>query len=158
MQEMWVLSLGQEDPLGGGHVNLFQYACLENPTDKEPSWAKVHGVAKSLTRLSNKTTTKIWWANCKLEKRMELGEQTSSRLRVFHFLILYHICLVAQSCPTLCDLLTVAHQVPLSMGFFRQKYKSGCHFLLQGIFPTERLNPHILGLLHCRWILHLQLF
>ena len=27
----------------------------------------------------------------------------------------------------------------------------GCHFLLQGIFPTEGLNP---GLLHCRWILY----
>ena len=27
----------------------------------------------------------------------------------------------------------------------------GCHALLQGIFPPQRLNPH---LLHCRWILH----
>ena len=27
----------------------------------------------------------------------------------------------------------------------------GCHFLLQGIFPTQELN---LGLLHCRQILH----
>ena len=24
----------------------------------------------------------------------------------------------------------------------------GCHFLLQGIFPTQRLNPHLLCLLH----------
>ena len=27
----------------------------------------------------------------------------------------------------------------------------GCHFLLQGIFPTQELNP---GLLHCRQILY----
>ena len=27
----------------------------------------------------------------------------------------------------------------------------GCHFLLQGIFPTQGLNLH---LLHCRWILY----
>ena len=27
----------------------------------------------------------------------------------------------------------------------------GCHFLLQGIFPTQELNP---GLLHCRKILY----
>ena len=27
----------------------------------------------------------------------------------------------------------------------------GCHVLLQGIFPTQVLNP---GLLHCRWILY----
>ena len=27
----------------------------------------------------------------------------------------------------------------------------GCHFLLQGIFPTQGFNP---GLPHCRWILY----
>ena len=47
---------------------------------------------------------------------------------------------------------TAAHPAPLSMGFSRQEHWSGfCHFLLQGIFPTQRSNP---GLLHCRQILH----
>ena len=45
---------------------------------------------------------------------------------------------------------TVAHQVPLSMGFSRQEYWSGLLFLLQRIFLTQGFNP---GLLHCRWIL-----
>ena len=27
------------------------------------------------------------------------------------------------------------------MGFPRQEYWSGCHFLLQGIFPTQGSNP-----------------
>ena len=40
---------------------------------------------------------------------------------------------------------TAAHQAPLSMGFSRQEYWSGLHFLLQGVFPTQGLN---LGLLH----------
>ena len=44
---------------------------------------------------------------------------------------------------------TVVHQAPLSMGFPRQEHWSGCHFLLQGIFPTQGLNLH---LLHCWWI------
>ena len=35
---------------------------------------------------------------------------------------------------------TVAHQAPLSMGFSRQEYWSGLHFLLQGIFPTQGLT------------------
>ena len=39
---------------------------------------------------------------------------------------------------------TVAHQAPLSMGFPRQEYWSGLHFLLQGIFPTRGSNPHLL--------------
>ena len=59
---------------------------------------------------------------------------------------------------------TIAHQAPLSMEFSRQEYWSsimcmekkkkntgvGCHFLLQGIFPTQGLNPGLLHLLHCR--------
>ena len=33
---------------------------------------------------------------------------------------------------------TVAHQAPLSMGFFRQEPTGvGCHALLQGIFLTQ---------------------
>ena len=36
-----------------------------------------------------------------------------------------------------CD--PVARQAPLSMG---------CYFLLQGIFLTQRVNPHLLHLLH----------
>ena len=36
---------------------------------------------------------------------------------------------------------TVARQAPLSMGFSRQEHWSGCHVLLQGIFPTQGWNP-----------------
>ena len=43
---------------------------------------------------------------------------------------------------------TVAYQAPLSMGFSRQEYWNGLPFLLQGIFPTQGLNPHLLCLLH----------
>ena len=36
---------------------------------------------------------------------------------------------------------TVARQAPLAMGFPRQEYTgAGGHFLLQGIFPTQRLT------------------
>ena len=38
-----------------------------------------------------------------------------------------------------------------SWGFSRQEYWSGCHALLQRIFPTQGSN---LGLLHCRQILY----
>ena len=36
---------------------------------------------------------------------------------------------------------TVAHQAPRFMGFSRQGYQGGCHFLLQGVFPTQGSNP-----------------
>ena len=32
--------------------------------------------------------------------------------------------------------------------------RAGCYFLLQGTFPTQELNPHVLCLLHCRHILY----
>ena len=60
-----------------------------------------------------------------------------------------HVCAKwLQSCSTLVTLWTVAHQAPLSMGFSRQEHWSGCHALLQEIFPIQGLNPHYLGLLH----------
>ena len=33
MQEIWVQSLGQEDPCKEGHGNPLQYSCLENSMD-----------------------------------------------------------------------------------------------------------------------------
>ena len=38
-------------PPGGRHDNPLQYSCLENPTDRGVSWATVHTVAQSWTRL-----------------------------------------------------------------------------------------------------------
>ena len=50
---------------------------------------------------------------------------------------------------------TVARLAPLSIGFLRQEYWSGCHFLLLGIFLTQGSNLHLLCLLHCKQILNL---
>ena len=58
--------------------------------------------------------------------------------------------LVAKSCLTLANLWTVAHQVPLSMGFPRQAYWSELPFSFQRIFLTQGSN---LDLLLGRWIL-----
>ena len=46
---------------------------------------------------------------------------------------------------------TIAYKAPPSMGFSSQEYWSRLHFLLQGIFPTQGLNP---GLPHCRQMLY----
>ena len=60
--------------------------------------------------------------------------------------------LVTKSCLILSIPWTVAHQVPLSMGFPKQDYWSGLPFPSPpGISLTQGLNP---GLLNCRWILY----
>ena len=47
------LILGSGKSLGRGNGNPCQNSCLENPMDKVAWQAAVHGVAKSLTQLSN---------------------------------------------------------------------------------------------------------
>ena len=59
--------------------------------------------------------------------------------------------LVAKSCPTLVTPQTVACQTPLPWDSPGKNTGVGCHFLLQGIFPTQESNP---ALLHCRQILY----
>ena len=73
------------------------------------------------------------------------------------WVVFFSLCL--RSC---CDVFgcfatswTVTRQVPLFMGFSRQEYGVGCHFLLQGIFLTQGSNPSLLCLLHRRQILYL---
>ena len=46
--------------------------------------------------------------------------------------------LVINSCLTFANPWTVAHQAPLSMGFFRQEYWSG--LLPSGDLPTQRIK------------------
>ena len=53
---------------------------------------------------------------------------------------------VTQSCPTLATPWTVARLL-YPWGFPGKNTGVGFHFFLQGIFPTQALNP---GLLHCR--------
>ena len=58
--------------------------------------------------------------------------------------LLNHVQLFA----TLWTVETVARQAPLSMGFSGKNTGEGCHFLLQGFFPTQGSNPRLLHLLH----------
>ena len=57
-----------------GNGNPLQYSCLGNPMDRGAWWATVHGVAKSLTRLSGWTTT-----------------TTTTKIYVYNFFTLFSI-------------------------------------------------------------------
>ena len=50
------LTPGWARSAGKGHGNPLLCSCLENLTDRGAWWTRVHGVAKSLTQLSNQTT------------------------------------------------------------------------------------------------------
>ena len=65
----------------------------------------------------------------------------------------FSLCLPAQSCLTLCDPVGCSPPGSSVHEFPGQSTGVGCHALLQGIFPTQELNPCLLHL-SCRWILY----
>ena len=63
----------------GGHGNLLQYSCLENPKDRGAWWTTVHGVAKNLMWLKSLGThmhnMELGWDGVRNTGRMpHLGE------------------------------------------------------------------------------------
>ena len=102
-------------------------------------------------RLSNKT-----WTMYQIHSKFSLWRKylcmchcCVSETLLFHctFLLAYRMItslffgLVAKSCPTLATPWTVAHQIPLSMGFSRQEYWSGLPFPSPGDLPNPAIEP-----------------
>ena len=56
MWEIWVQSLGWEDPLEKEMTTHCSLLCLENPMERGAWWATVHRVTKSQTGLSDFTS------------------------------------------------------------------------------------------------------
>ena len=63
------------------------------------------------------------------------------------------VCVCTQLCPILCDPMDFSPLGLCPWNFPSRNTGMGCHFLLQGIFPTQGSNPRLLNLLHCRQIL-----
>ena len=64
----------------------------------------------------------------------------------------HFLCLITQSCPTLCNSMDCSPPGPSVHEDFPGKNTGmGCHALLQGILPTQESN---LGFPHCRRILY----
>ena len=67
----------------------------------------------------------------------------SVKVRSSDATLLECVCMLNSSCPTLCD--------PMDYSPWHYPSKNtgmGYHLLFQGIFPTQGLNPHLLGLLN----------
>ena len=68
----------------------------------------------------------------------------------------YAMCLLTQSCPILCNPLDCSPPISSVHRIFQARILVWVAiFLFQGIFLTQGLNPCLLCLLHCRWILYL---
>ena len=83
--------------------------------------------------------TKISWG--------ERGKMWYPRLQTFFVCMLSCVRLFATPW-------TVAQQAPLSVGFPGMNTRMGCHFLLQGMFPTQESNLRLLHLLPWQEVLY----
>ena len=119
--------LANRDTYSCGHIrdtgeengNPLQYPFLGNPMGKEAWWARVHGVAKCWTQLSDHRTTSM------LEIRISVHVWKESESEV------------AQSCPTLCDPMDCSLPGSSIHGIFQARIlewgaisfsRSCCHF------------------------------
>ena len=122
---------------GEGNGNPLQYPCLENPIDREAWEAIVHRVAKSQMWLSDFTFFFF------------LNTYVYPALYAFFFFlkcfILYWTRKKSVSRSVMSDSLGLlgltAHQVPLSMEFSRQEYRSGLQFPSPGDLPNPGIKP-----------------
>ena len=124
---MWVWSLDGEDALEEGMTTHLSILAWRIPW--KGLGTMVHRVAKSQTWLKQFRKHRAYW----------------------HVVQANGGGLVTKSCLTLMTPWTVTCQAPLSWDSPGRNFGVSCHFLLQGIFLTQELNP---GLLHCRQILY----
>ena len=101
---------------------------------------------------TDRQTSAGWWAERKklqTRKSPEMAEAKGNQTHIAEDAVL---CLVTQSCPTLCDPMDCSLPGSSVHGDSPRKNTGvGCHALLQGIFPTRGSNPR---LLHCKSILY----
>ena len=81
-----------------------------------------------------------------------------SKYTIIYICLSMHACTLNaqsfQSCLTLCDSMDCSLPGSSVHGLLQEEYWRGLpNPLLQGIFPTQGLNPRLLHLLHCRQIL-----
>ena len=67
----------------------------------------------------------------------------------------WHVYACSQLCPTLFNPMDEPVSLLCPWDFPNKNPGMGCHFLPQGIFPTQGSNPPLLWLLYCRPIFYL---
>ena len=111
-----------------------QRSCLENPRNRGAWWAAIYGVAQSgtqLKQLSSSSSPCFWWVKYSQDLSVNI----------------LFCC-----CPTLCDLMDCSPLGPWdSPG---KNTRTGCYFLLKGIFPTQGSNLGLLIIIK-QYVMHI---
>ena len=171
MQETWFQSLVWEDPLKKEMATHSSILAWKNLMLKGSWWVTDHGVTKSQTWLSTcqqqhgliilllmlhvqlyrdykrtlqKYLKKFTYVVFVLNKLLSIFKVRSLQ----KFALFINVCacvLVAQSCPPLCNPMDCSPPGFSVYEIFPGKNTGvGSHFLLQGMFPNQGSNPHLL--------------
>ena len=130
----------------GGQEPGMRYLCARDPPQQQP----VCRIPVSTEGEGASICPAHQWSACQssLSLRATLPLQWKSTTEPQGILASYCCCcLVTKSCPTLLNGLYSARLL-YPWDFAGKSTGAGCHFLLQGIFPTQELNlgfPHIVG-------------
>ena len=160
VQEMWVWSLGWEDPLEvmAIHSSILAWRI---PWTEEPSGVQSIGSQRVGHDWRNRASTHIYTYihTCiytyYMYTHIYVYTHTSYMYMHTHICVYTHkrVCTLSRfsGVQVFRTLWTVARHAPLFMDYPGKNTGVGCHALLQGIFPTQGWNP---DLLHCRQILY----
>ena len=96
MQETWVGSLGWEDPLEEGMATHSSIPVWRIPMDRGTWQAKVHGVAKRLTRLRDSAHRQ--WVSSGISLWFNLHFPNKANDLVYLFMCLLVICIPLEKC------------------------------------------------------------
>ena len=136
MQETWVWSLHQEDPLEKGMVAHSSVLAWRIP------WTEGCGQMVFLSQNGDLVLISKRWNSC-------VNNWSAPFSLLWNHVNAYacgrsfsHVQLSATPW-------TVARQAPLSLGFSSKSTGVGCHFLLHRIFLTQGSNSHLSPLISC---------
>ena len=142
IQETWVLSLGLEDALEwemATHSSILAWKILWT---EKPGGLQFMGSQRDTAEWLNIHMLLIY------SVMLVSGVHQSDCIYIYTYIcilffrlfsIMWRMCSVVSN--SLQSFSTVAHQVPLSMGFFRQGYWSGLPFPAPRALPDPRIEP-----------------
>ena len=156
MRQTQIRSLGQKDPLEKEMATHSSTLAWKMPWTEEPGRLQSMGSQRighdwptslSFSDYSPPGSTVHGISQARILEWVAIPFSNSIQSIHYKSTILWCVCvcvLVAHLCPTLRNPMDYSLPAPLSMAFSKQEYWSGLHFLLQGIFPTQGLNWHLL--------------
>ena len=123
--------------IGGKESSLFHFSCSDSSTSVRKGMAHLRGVYKVSDSVEGELQKLATGNASSLHSHVCAGDHTAALLKSC-----LCVCSDAQACLTLCGPMPARLLYPWNVP--GKNTGASCHFLLQGIIPTQRSNPGLL--------------